>query len=421
MSRKISQRSAVGALTGSEILGIIQNGTDYKVTVTALAQSLGTINVKDPLYGAVGNGVADDTVALQAAINAAINSTGLSVFLPAGTYKTGPLLINDNGVHLRGAGVFVSQLLFVPTGNVTTPGASTDPGSCITICKSSGAAILYNASIEDLYINTADTTYTKNAIRGVETSQLLVRNVLIDKFYGGDSAGIQTMGHELTIMDTIHVAACVPLRISVSPTAYSGVKYSGDHFHFTNCYFVTGHGADPSNRFPATLPSTCVLVDEAVFLSNVTFDGYQSWVGGKFGFYWVSTVSPNTIMYQISFKNVRKEQGWGTNGAGFYIDHTGSAAIPRQFLFENCYLVDNLAGYVGWKLRFIHNVTMVNCMWPWTGTKYVMDVADVYQIQWINMWVDPASDILKGANVGTVSAATTRAGYTLPISAMWVI
>lgn len=76
-----------------------QSGVTKRATGAELAKGLnainGTVNVKD--FGAVGDGVADDTAAIQSAINA-----GGNVDFPAGTYKiTSPLTVGAN-THLRG-------------------------------------------------------------------------------------------------------------------------------------------------------------------------------------------------------------------------------------------------------------------------------------------------------------------------------
>jgi len=60
-----------------------------------------TVSVKD--FGAIGNGVADDTVAVQNAI-AAVNSGG-SVYFPRGTYKVTSQIVVPSKVLLYGEGI----------------------------------------------------------------------------------------------------------------------------------------------------------------------------------------------------------------------------------------------------------------------------------------------------------------------------
>ena len=60
-------------------------------------------NVVD--YGATGDGVTDDTAALQATINAAVAAGGGVVLLPSGVYSTSAaLVLSGNNIILQGAG-----------------------------------------------------------------------------------------------------------------------------------------------------------------------------------------------------------------------------------------------------------------------------------------------------------------------------
>lgn len=82
--------------TGSDLVG--HKGTGVNATTTTVGAKLRQIvNVKD--YGAVGDGIVDDTVAFQRAIN----NSGGTVYVPVGTYsitavtlKVGSQLIGEN-------------------------------------------------------------------------------------------------------------------------------------------------------------------------------------------------------------------------------------------------------------------------------------------------------------------------------------
>ena len=106
----ILQRS-VGKISGFARDGIIKHG-DYMSKINIEGTRLVTpfygsktpvVAVADVIYfGAVGDGVADDTAAFRKALNFASRLGGGTVFVPVGKYKiTGSLVIPD-GVTLRG-------------------------------------------------------------------------------------------------------------------------------------------------------------------------------------------------------------------------------------------------------------------------------------------------------------------------------
>ena len=64
----------------------------------------GLFNVKDPTYGAKGDGTTDDTTAIQTAINAA-QAVGGTVYLPNGLYKLTAALTVTAGCRIIGEGL----------------------------------------------------------------------------------------------------------------------------------------------------------------------------------------------------------------------------------------------------------------------------------------------------------------------------
>src|SRR4029434_2079563 len=80
------------------------------VATLPLTTSSATLNVYD--YGAVGDGVADDSPAIQATIADALATGVLHVYVPPGSYLlNSPLAITDTSITLAGAGQEVTKLL----------------------------------------------------------------------------------------------------------------------------------------------------------------------------------------------------------------------------------------------------------------------------------------------------------------------
>jgi hypothetical protein len=92
--------SDVAASSGSSLVGYLPTGLGA-VPTTVQAKLRETVSVLD--FGAVGDGVTDDTAAIQAAIDDAA-LVGGEVYLPVGLYKTESTIVLDRKVTLRGQG-----------------------------------------------------------------------------------------------------------------------------------------------------------------------------------------------------------------------------------------------------------------------------------------------------------------------------
>ena len=136
-----------GNQTPGTAVSFIQAGTGA-VTRNMQDKARESVSVFD--FGAVGNGVTDDTDEIQAALNSV--PFGGNVQLPSGTYKISSLTIPD-GVRLVGQNPYGSVLVTTSaTGNVLALGVSSGIQSlkvASSVARTSGAhvSILKNGSV----------------------------------------------------------------------------------------------------------------------------------------------------------------------------------------------------------------------------------------------------------------------------------
>lgn len=103
------------AIAHTNVAGALNTAAQAAVDARVGAIAEAVFNVKNPAYGAKGNGVTDDTDAIQAAIDAAYAAGGGIVFFPVGRYRVRILngvraLTIYAGVVLRGAGRDLSTI-----------------------------------------------------------------------------------------------------------------------------------------------------------------------------------------------------------------------------------------------------------------------------------------------------------------------
>lgn len=153
----------------SFVQNFIQSGAGA-VTRTSQDKMRDFVSVKD--FGAVGDGVADDTAAIQAALNAHLN-----VFAPGGSYKTTSLLAPRTGQTFWGAGM----------GATTITGTSSALIDWEPVALTTG-----NITISDMTL--AGTAAVSSAIKFKNLSLVRVFRVEISGLTNGASKPIYFLG-----------------------------------------------------------------------------------------------------------------------------------------------------------------------------------------------------------------------------------
>ena len=282
---KISALSSGSPAQATDAIPMSRAGDNYRLAVSDLGA--GAVDVKQ--YGAVGDGVADDTAAFNAAYVALTNSptcdgNGGKIIVPAGTYKIATGLAwtcTGSTTHLQGMG---SGMSFDPgtaptTINYTGAGVWLETKrtqiSGLRVETSTGATgIYYNPCNLDCWID--DVVVTGFSAYGINATGVTYDTVISrTRVYENTGWGIRLSGNRITIRDSkidyntgggITLDGCTSLVIAGNDIAYNGGPgiYAGTNY------------------------SSAVLVQGNYFESNATADihGDDTGSGGTRGLYW---------------------------------------------------------------------------------------------------------------------------------------
>lgn len=240
------------------------------------------ISVKDPAFGAVGDGVADDTGAIQAAIDAAASETWPPVvYIPAGRYRTtSGLAIIGNKIALRGDGPYQSSIV-----------GDFDAGDIVRVGKSAGST--HNVLLSNLRVDSSVVKSSGAALYLDKVVRSRMENVILA---GQDGQGYGGPIVPNYLWDGLVLDRC------------DWIRWSGGEIRTQNDG-IRAWGAGPGSLDPRGS-------DIMLFDSKVT--------GGGVGLRCAGDIGGLRVDF-MSFNNCEE--------AGVVIDQTGIASGNRQIFF----------------------------------------------------------------------------------------
>lgn len=279
-------------------------------------------------FGADPTGATDSTAAIQAAIDSFGSGQG-TVSFPKGTYLvTSTLTIDKDRMNLVGEGPWISMIRFNPAGD----------DICVFIGKggegTTDAGIIVQCSVRGLTFVSTNTTNKKTALELKDISLFVCEDVVIGsttQWLGNGSIGVRIRGREGSVFSRMTVQTNRPF-VFARNTSFPSLSL--DQFHFqdiqTGC---RGH-----LESPPVYDETNFFFEPGANFSNVTFDGFQSWLRGKNGLYYDnSTLAAAGTSYNLKISNVRWEGEFGDDDTGYfvYVEH-GTVSEAQQVSIDNC-------------------------------------------------------------------------------------
>lgn len=327
------------------------------------------INVKDPIYGAVGDGVTDDTSSIQAAINSA---AGRKIYVPAGIYRiTSNLTYSTSGekpgLNLIGDGIGKTILDTQTTGSLLTLDGTSTPSTFaigavidgLTILTTTNPSSAVGITLKGQWFG----TLSRIKVIGLSSDGIKIINNNSD----ADSSGYiefnkvwlhQNGGWGINVPDpTISYNASGHIlfkNVFTYGNTNGGIRFLGALAEVDKCSFAGNQG--PGFQLPY---SSTAGVSNTIIIKNSEFDGntnyhidIQHCVS--------ATIQQNKFVYASSYTGIRI----GDGGSGSVQDikclnnfhRRDSGTITLHSIGSNAQRTDIMDNYV----PSVTGVTQIN-------------------------------------------------------------
>lgn len=290
-----------------------------------------TVSIKD--FGAVGDGVTDDTTAIQDAVN-----TGLDVFFPSGTYLfTTEITVNSDNQALYGQGVLK------PSGNINGVKIT---GGCFGV----EIDLTFNSSLHSggycVYISNANRIKISklNIVDGFGALYVEKANTVVVVWMWGQcrGPGIVWYGNDTTRSDVLTLLFAL---VGVPSNQY-GLNWNGNCHSLEIKYLgiVGGKGAviqntDGVSTFPAIGRFDHIEVDYSSthgieIKAGLDYDFVATYVLGASGDGIRIASTINDFEVRITGGKFIGNTGYGINNLGGVLLYSGNSALYSNTLGE---------------------------------------------------------------------------------------
>lgn len=314
-------------------------------------------------------GATDSSAAVQAVVSAyAALGLGTTIWLPAGTLLfTSEVLITGLRIHIRGSGKRATIINFRPTAH-----------DLAAFHFTAGAAVMVQASVQDLTITSDDTTFRKKAVRADDVSEFVLKDISVFPFsdVSNSSIGFEIRGRELTQIIRCSVATSQPVQLKHNPNTAANSGTEDSHaFHISDCQF-----------FPHSSKYS-VLLDDGAAPRNFLWTGGFS-VGGLGGFFWDNTLVA-AVGDVFAMMDVHIEQNTG------FAVHFNGGASPTSYRSVSFVRVYGGGGSGGFYVHNATGVTLQSCSYVASGVG--LNMTAVYQYVGINnIWLGGSTRTMTG-------------------------